>query len=342
MIEHYDQVRELFALSFEDESVEGELRAGLKHPFAATFPLTQALSFWKASLDGAVHTPLLLEGYEGLSFARQCELALIWAAIGQQSGLGAARSAAAQLAANLAPLLQEQLTTLWTPEGERRGAESIELFSRAVGRNPQPMETTPFFALLEKLNLSIEVAPTSSPNYTLFKQPGAACGYAQAGRETSLGAIRFGSLRIPAFGIQAAPFSDSSGFGSDIVSSPWVRASACKETWFQFDPGAFAFSIQSLGRPGATPLYLSFYVDATECQIGPQILKPKTLSRFRGAVSAASLIRGGERVVLEADRALPVEAIPLAGDAAFWGTSFLLAFQLPPASGKLTFRLSAN
>lgn len=328
MLDHYIQVRELFA-----GPSKSELASLFKHPFTHRFPLTQALSRWHASLNGEDHPPLLQDGIEMLSVAQQCELALIWAAMREP--------AAGKLAARVLPLVEHGITTMWASDKEEGDAVVFALFLRALGRNVvvPSTESSPFFAWIESQKLSIELE-NAAPQlpYTLFRRDDAVSAIAHVGRRTSLGAMCFGPLSIRAFGFQALPFSDTELFGSDAFSDHWHRMASHKEVWAQVMPQELGFSVQTVGLSAQNPIFLSFYVVASECRIGAQVLKPKSLTRFRGATDAVQFTEQGRSITLKCDVLLNAEIIPLAGAREFWKATFLLAFQLPIASTKLNFQ----
>ncbi|MDE3045150.1 MAG: hypothetical protein KGJ02_00680 [Verrucomicrobiota bacterium] len=332
-LDHYFTLREAFAsaypLGFH------ALKRMLAHPFAKRYPLSAALARVAAPKLAPPYVPILPPAGT-FTLSEYCQLALLWALIGEET-------ASRELAGWLAPIMCEGLTTLWS--GERTSADSEvsrTLFLRAIGQDIEVIPTSPFFALLESLKIKIDPIPGPGP-YRLFQGPYGAAAFTEVGRGTGAGALRVGGVSIPTFGPQMPPFSDTSRFGLWGGGKGWFLSSACKEAWFQLLPTPLqdgcSFFLQTIGLTPKIPMAWVFYVCADGCKIGDKLFKTKSLNRFLGDEQRA-LFDG--RLLVETDRPLKMELIPLAGEGGFWNASFLLAFWLPQHASKTLFHLIAK
>jgi len=339
---HYALVRELFAQ--KDFSLEKVLA----HPFARKFPPTATLAGWFAHVTGKISPPILPKLYSPgtAGVAEYCQLALLWEAFGKAAGRTDFCEEARKLAGWLAPLVVEGLSALWTQDrGSPDQDVSCALFLRAIGQDVAIPPTSKFFAFLEQLNLRIDPL-LATGDYQLFRGRGWAAAFTWVGRGSGAGACRMGGVKIPAFGPQAAPFSDLSRFGIEGAGERWFFSTGCKEAWFQVEPSqvdqGFSFSLQSMGLTPEKPLAWVFYVCADTCNIQGKSFKPKSLHRFLGEGQKVQFTGGATNVVLESSHPLKMELIPLAGETSFWGASFLLAFWLSPHLGKTSFAITAK
>lgn len=300
-IAHYIEAREGFALGNYES---------LDLPIGRSYPPLQALK----SLSDRLKTPFVPNA-EGLPLSLRCQLALLWSIMGETE-------AASKLAGFLEPFLLEGFTALWTPESEyneREAQISRALLLRATGHDVAIVPPKdPFFEYLFQQDVKIDVTDRSK----IVKGPHFAF--------TTEGAMRIGSVQIPAFGPHAEPLSDPKSFGMAINSEGWLCANGAKETWFHLDD---TFGLQCIGRP----VPFVFYVRGDECAIGDRTFKPKSLQRYRGETNQVRFRNGKEIVTMAVDRPLMTELIPLAADDSFWGSAFLLAFHLSPHAGKVLF-----
>ena len=314
-LHHFYRLRDLFA--------RRDFEAVLQDPFARKFPLNQALRSWAAFLEQKNCPPASLEiSQQPLSVL--CQQALLWAALGKETGEQRYQQAANRLAGMLAPIVQ--FPALWTLESEYLKEETliaVDVFRRALGHPSERKIPEGFFSELEHLTLVPE-EPTSRP-YEQFEQDGDAMVYLLEGNRAALGAARLGPTQILAFGLQTNPQS----FGVDIVND-YVRK---EEVWIHVERRAFAFSLQSTGLKA--PLYLAFYLDAKQCVINEKIFKPRSLNKFQGSAEKIQF----DGVCLTPNGSFPTELIPLAGDNSFWGATFLLTFRLP-LSGKINVQIA--
>jgi hypothetical protein len=251
---------------------------------------------------------------EPQSFAARCQLALL---------TGSSADA-------LLPLIEEGFTTLWSRENQYNPVEtelSVNLLLRALGKKDFPPPTDPYFAWLYEQNPRIEPLEAAL-DYQLFKEDDAALVLTQ---QVQAGAFRLGSIQVVSFGPHTPPLSHSDLYGISGGDNGWVCAKGDKASWFHIAAtDARSFTIQSITEH---PIPFAFYVRADTCEVGGKLFRPKNLQRFEGTVQIAKF----SHLHFTVDRPLTAELIPLAGEGSFWGASFLLAFHIPPNSGKIKF-----
>ncbi len=359
-LEHYRRVRHLFASPGSGEL----LKMALSSPWSSQFLPTQLLKQWDASPTAPPLFPVQLPSgaaplYQGgfPRIAECCQLALLWSLYARKRGMAAFQLAAEKLAGWLLPLIESRLTTLWTIESqydERETALSCALLLMACGKEAdqfyrEDLPKDPFFRFLFQSEPKIEVREKALAEpllgYRLIQSADSLLALSLCGKGTAAGAMRIGSLVIPAFGPQGAPLSDSTLFGVDTTLSDrgWFRPAASSETWFQMQPKVEAQGIsiswQQIGMDPKKPIALSFYLSADTAILNNKHFKPKSLQKFSGESNRADFEVGGLTVAFVFDRALRMELIPLAGEGCFWGTSFLFALWLPPFDGTLSFQI---
>ncbi len=326
----YNHVRELFALS---------VPYTIAHPWLRSYPPLQALQ----KISQSTREPFIPHAEKPLPIAIFCQLALLWASMGYAEQ-------AAELAASLEPLIRCDFSSLWTSEREYNPWEirlSFALLLRALGRIEESnrlyhpsLPKDRFFAWLWEKNVQIETVSVESKHYDLIE--GAQCTYALTLHQNRVqcGALRSGSITIPAFGPHSTPLSNPALFGLKQIDAKdgWFSSAAAKDTWFQITPvETDAFSLHCIGVEPENPVYLVMYVKASDCYVGGRQFKPKSLLRFSGEVSEVQFQNGLDRLELKTDRPLSVEMIPLAGGDSFWGATFLLAFRVPSLIGRVLF-----
>ena len=294
-----------------------------------------------------------------------CKLALLW----QEAGFV---REAGQLARWLFKL--EHFPSLWCPEKEYDEEEGKRLFSHLAkiepiyrepssfvnlgDRHSGPSLSYPSSAVLmqyrppqDSSNLDHSEAHQNSQNLTVCGIAGVepeihlslvetsriSAALTLDGNGTSLGMIRSGDVEIRAFGPQSASLM----FGIKGRSmNGWTRTAAYPEVWLEMKHEVkdeeLKLDFRFVGIKAEMPLSLSFYVKAPSCQIGNDILKPKSLRRFHGEVQAVSF---GNKLKIESGQPHKVQVIPLAGEGCYWDAEFLVSFELHPFIPQASFRL---
>ncbi len=92
-------------------------------------------------------------------------------------------------------------------------------------------------------------------------------------------------------------------------------------------------------EPLKRPLAFAFYLTAASCEIGGVTFFPRSLHRYQGEEKRVFLQGTKERRQISSTDPLPLQLIPLAGKGAFWDTDFLLAFEVPPHSSAIQFKI---
>jgi hypothetical protein len=276
------------------------------------------------------------------------QLAVLWAHLAEKMHDAALAKAADNLAGFLAPIVSEGLTTLWTPEREFREEESrlsSNLFLRAMGHAVTVSESEVFPFSLENVvqfKRANEVYQDPSIGYELVRGKEAGIAITGAGWQTSAGAARVGDLEIPAFGPHLAPLSNAELFGVGPGEDGWFCAHAAKEVWLRARGTAgnrsVGISLDSVGVHTEAPLAFVFYIRADECRVAERVFKPQSLARFSGETESVEFTAKSSKIDFSINPGLKLEIIPLAGDGAFWGATFLLAVWLPSFQATTTFR----
>lgn len=237
-----------------------------------------------------------------------CQLALQWHQAGFQRQAG-------ELAFWLLPL--EPFLPLWCPEKEYCEKSAKKLFSHL--REIQPI-------------------PGFVPDFdvTLFDSPFMKSAFTLSGNGTSLGMIRLGGAEIRAMGPQGA----SLNFGiQGRGMNGWTRCSAFPEVWMEVKTDCkemeCKLDLRFVGIKPETPLSFAFYVKAESCQIGSELLKPKSLRRFSGEAKFVQL----NQLVIESALPHKIQVIPLAGQGCFWDCEFLISFEIHPFAAQANFSI---
>ncbi len=255
-------------------------------------------------------SPPYIPKWDFMPLQKLCRLALLW----QEAGF---QKEASELAYWL--FQWESFSSLWCPDKEYREEEIQHSFSllRAI---------EPIAAGVLDCNISIQSNPFTSSAFTLD------------GRGTSLGFIRAEEVEIRAFGPQSA--SLSFGINGRGVNG-WTRTLADPEVWLEMNVELkerdYRLDFKMIGLKPELPLSLAFYVKAQSCQIGEEMLKPKSLRRYFGEVNS---ILFGNKLRIESAQPYKVQIIPLAGEGCFWDCQFLLSFELQPFVSQTSFRVS--
>jgi hypothetical protein len=161
-----------------------------------------------------------------------------------------------------------------------------------------------------------------------------------SGWNSGLGAIRFGSARICAFGPQMGSQGDSQFFGLAQfplnVGAPcdgrlegWTRCFGAREVWLHLnarvDTERVVFGVRFLGIGSGNTVRMVFYVDADSCTLEDgTVLRPGNLQRAR---QKGLSILFNESVQFACSESFEMEIIPLAGQGCYWDSSFLVSFE---------------
>jgi hypothetical protein len=273
-----------------------------------------------------------------------CELALLWAMLSKKNNDPTLLQAAEALAGFLAPLVLEKLTTLWTVEKEYRECACTQLFLQAIGQSDVLVED-PLFDPTISLKPSTNCLSDASIGYELHRGEKATLAITASGHQTMAGACRIGDIEIPSFGPHLAPLSNSELFGIGPGEEGWFCAWAAKEVWCkvrgEVDPSGLVISLDSAGITPEKPLAFVFYIRAKECVVGTKVLKPKNLTKI--VTDGQVALRGkSSNIIFSCAPSHKIEVIPLAGEKAFWGASFLLAVWLPSFHATTRFQFSVS
>jgi hypothetical protein len=258
-----------------------------------------------AHLQGKKGAPPYIPSWALMSIQKQCQLALLW----QEGGF---LKEARELWGWLSPL--KSFPCLWCPESE---------FDEEKTRNA--------FAELQNLEPIFGWKPDC--DLTLLEWEGGCAALTLDGRGTSLGMIQCG-MQVRSFGPQADTFGIE-GRGMNH----WTRTFAYQDVWLEMKPevkdGALELKFNFVGITLEKSCSLALYIKAGSCEVGKEILKPKSLKRFFGEAQTVQF----EKTTLQSSHPHKMEVIPLAGEGCFWGAEFLLKYSISPFSPVLTLQI---
>jgi hypothetical protein len=217
----------------------------------------------------------------------------------------------------------------WHEAGLKKEAGELACWLAQFKRFPSlwSKEYKDAFALLEQIEpIPFDQEPTT--DYQIFDW----AAFTGTGNGTTMGVIRSPQAEIRAFGPQAFPLSDQSRFGiKGEGMNGWSRCAAMPEVWLEMKASCnkeeCRLDVRFAGLEPSQPLSFVFYVKTSDCRIGQEVFKPKSLRRFHG--EAKEVVLGG-KVKIERGHAGQVQVIPLAGEGCFWDTDFLISFELHP------------
>ena len=365
--DHYRRLRTLWALSLRSKN--GTLTESIHHllrtPLANTFQPSAAISHLlnpskilaPVQFDsGAVLAEAGYSWQEGRVplLPELCQLVLLWAL----NGLNVASS---RLANWLLPYLE--FKTLWASERRYDKIEfylSAHLFYKFIGGSHQAAlcmseakdalvqtqgQIDPFFIELEKL-----ISPPSLENFKNIPDPelgvwsqsqdGGGYTISLTGHNTSLGSLKTRFVDICAFGPQVYPLIDSRGFGVHGVHSSqpnetrgWTRCYGQTDAWMEVIWKEMNLTVRFMGLGLEKKMAFVFYVKGETAQIDSVLFRPKSLQRYSGVAKSVVF----KDLTLECPHPRKVELIPLAGEGCFWGTDFLLAFEISPFEPTASF-----
>jgi hypothetical protein len=349
----------------------------LRIPLLQSFEPSRAIAFLLAQKWGCPTPPLSLRTYpsgatlfhSALSPENQlpripelCQLALLWLIANE-------REAACALIRWILPFIEDRpFFSLWCPEKEYDEKEcllSASLVLRFAGRKeksaeylakvPKPFD--PFFLALAKQLPRIDFFPERTDTcldpdlgLKLYRNKKIASVFTLTGWESSLGVIQAGDVEIRAMGPQTVPLAYAKDFGISRIPdgtplNDWTRLTALPEVWIEMKSAAgesdCKLDLRIIGVKPQNPLAMVFYAKAQSCQIGNNIYKPKSLSRFNGEIQSL-IVKGKEgELKIESSLSHKVQVIPLAGEGCFWDSEFLIAFEIHPFAASASFCFSS-
>lgn len=266
------------------------------------------LAYLRSKKSGRT-TPPYFPQWKLLSLQKLCELALLW----QEAGFG---KEASELASWLLPL--EKFPTLWCPEKEFDEKAAADFFARIK---------------------TIELVSGHTPDFdvAILKQGAIHAAFTLSGNGTSLGVIHNADVEIRALGPQSGELK----FGiQGNGMNGWARCFAMPEVWMEmkreFSHGQIKLDLRFVGLQSEMPFHFAFYVKAGSCQIGNEVLKPKSLRRYNGEGNRVQF----NRTVIESASTHKIQVIPLAGEGCFWNCEFLASFEIHPFAPQVSFLIS--
>lgn len=317
----------------DQPSFKNRALRSLRSPFCYSDPILEILSYLLAKKLGR-NTPPFIPKYSCLPLFELCQLAMLWSIAGFSQEASA-------LAHSISPLLD--FPFLWCREEEYVEKESeISIFLFRSRAFLAEKKLPPFFLAIHKLFSTFDV-PCSvdvfSPQLLLFHSSDARGALSLSGRGTSLGIFLSKEIEVRAFGPQGLPLNELGKFGIERALGGldgWTNLSALPEVWLEVKKfSESGLDVRFFGLTPESSLNFSFYIKASEAQIGVSYFQPKSLVRYLGESKA--VVFGG-KFKIESMVPSKMELIPLAGQNSFWGTDFLLSFEIHPFESRGLFK----
>ncbi len=376
---HYRRLRSFWALSrstSKDLSLH-EPSSLFRHPFVRTFQPSAALVRLLFPHEFSCREPLIqfptgaalvetgaYAARDRLPFLPElCQLALLWVLAGEVEAAG-------RLIKWLLPLLDH--STLWTSEEAYDPQEfhcsasqlysylgNVEKATLHKEKSLQSGPVDPFFMVLQKEISSLPpfekgvLAPVIlDPHLGLWANSSIALTL--SGQGTSLGAFQGHGVEVRAFGPQFYPLTDLGLFGirglhqaqhlDEVQMCGWTRCFAQPEVWLEVNFLSTALetrlATQWLGLTSEKKAAFAFYVKADTARVGDEIFRSKSLQRYKGSSDVVLFNDGAFAISCSMKR--PLQLIPLAGEGCFWGSDFLLAFDMSPFDSVESFLFQSN
>lgn len=270
---------------------------------------------------------------EGLTLKELCEIAILSSRLGGRA-----------LAEHLSTLCD--FPTLFSSPDTYDPFETkntIDLLLFLLNKKNEPPKTmTPYFKALTAVASLKEEGTLDFPIANVSSFGPLKMAFIAEGAKASLGALHVQGIEVPAFGPHLHPLNEPSFFGADVEkeASSWGRVSADKEIWFEYARNSSGFEIQMFGHTPQKKVSFTFYVKGDRAEVDQKIFVPKTLTRFSGKISDVLFTKDGTQFSIRASSRVKTELIPLGGDRSFWGSDFLLAFEIPSFEGRLGFEFT--
>ncbi len=239
--------------------------------------------------------------------------------------------------------IYELLSNIWEiPPKKFEASEKGEM-------NPQQL----FYSIMSHLltpfiSQHIEKAPPLTDRYHSLKPSKDLSGlFSLSGKNSSLGYLQKGEIKILAMGPQYAPLYSEKEFGvfhldqSATVSSSsqyegWTRTTEFQDNNIVLGSDWIRFSIQSeknfhlsvsCQKQSEKPLFFSFFLLADSLFVDGKGILPNSLEKYEGPAQKILLKKGGETLTFEGTMQ-KIEVLPLAGGEFFWGATYIVAIEL--------------
>lgn len=286
----------------------GEFSVG-KHPLRS-HPLVQGM-------DRKNETPVDLQG---LNFKELCEFSVLRSS---HDGGG--------LISHLASL--SDFPTLFSSQESYDPLETKQALDLLKQLHE---ETSLFYQALSKIAVFSE-EKVKSPLAKRVAFGDVKAAFTLQGKKVPYGALNVQRIEVPAFGPHLHPLNEASFFGVDLDQEfpQFARVSGDRELWFEHKLTPSGFEIQMFGVSPKKSVFFTFYVRAEKAVIKGKEILPKTLNRFSGEADSVMFKKQDTVFSINPTSLVKTTLIPLAGDASFWGSDFLLAFEIPVFDGRL-------
>lgn len=170
--------------------------------------------------------------------------------------------------------------------------------------------------------------------------------FIKEGDRVSLGACRFGDIEVRAFGPQIGSLNDFSKFGvfKEKHSSSFAAFSGDRGVWLQLckslDEKKLFFKFYGLERE--TQASFVFYIRSSSSFLNGKRYFPRSLQTYKGESESVTFESEGAFLQFNLLEKTQMQLIPLSRDSGFWGSDFLLAYQLKPCLSSLSLEFTTS
>ncbi len=188
----------------------------------------------------------------------------------------------------------------------------------------------------------------SSENYHTIRMNEEMWGaFSLKGKNTSMGYLQKGEVKIVAMGPHYPPLYSEKAFGifhidqNSILSSSmqyegWTRTTQFEEDHVTLGSDWLHISLQgnqgyqlkvSCQKQTDKPLFFSFFVACDFLSVDGKEIEPNSLDKYSGSMQKIILKKGDETLTFDVPQQKG-EILPLAGGEFFWGANYIIAFEL--------------
>ncbi len=307
-----------------------------KDPFFANHPIAWAiLSLWGVyfSLD----LPVKTWDIASLSLVKRCELALLYKMVGREE---------TEWMASIALCLE--FPSLFSEEKQyalEKGTPMISLFSKAAGLGNECIKidySNAYFKALDVFLPSISISNhLENPWVDIFSFQRISYAFVKHGKKVGIGALKSSKISVPTFGFGGKTIDDEDVFGVSFpeAESCFGYITCLKDVWFQLlnFKNRGGFDVRIYGVKPEDIVSFCYFVVADTASVLDAIFHKQSLQTFKGIADEINFSKDGEVFTIKNNGKLKVDLIPLACDASFWGSSFLVRFQVPSGVEKISF-----
>lgn len=334
---NFQTLQEAFGLyCFQEKNIdENQISFLLKDPQFSNHPIASYLVYMWSKWLG-LEVSLKSGDLSFLSLSELCHFAIVKKMAGFASD---------DLANYLLPLLQ--FPTLLTSEEKfnpQRDQVFRDLLAKAFGYDRiLYLAEDPYLKLLDQYLPKFSFKEViENPIADRANLSGVSMTIAKQGRQVPIGSGFADDIYINAFGPQDKICTNASSFGVSFFEddSQYSYVNVNPEVWLDCKASAVnsTLNFRFYGLKLEKPLFLSFFITAKKAKIQDEIYLTRSLQTFKGLSNQVEFLSNG-KLYIQTQDFLKTQLIPLSEEKAFWGSSFMLSFEIPAHLDSLSFSL---